>query len=109
MIRNYNSSRIARAKSRSILTHCVLANVNFGRSFAGLRVQQLVIFGRTLCVALVVSLLATSSPTAAPTMVAFAKDSERSAVSWVRSNELSAKFYRGLAYGYKNHQNWTPR
>ena len=63
-------------------------------------------FGRALSVTVVLSLLATSSPTAAPTMVTFVSETERSAVQWMRSNPLTLKLYRGLAYGYVRYRNF---
>ncbi len=57
-------------------------------------------FNRTLCVTLVMALLAASSPTAVPMVVGAVKGAERSAVSWLSTNALSAKLYRGVAYSY---------
>lgn len=55
-------------------------------------------FGRALGIILVVALLVSSSPTAAPSLVAFAKESEQVAVWQARDSALLDGLRQGLAY-----------
>jgi YD repeat-containing protein len=56
-------------------------------------------FGRALGLMLVISLLASSSPTAGPSLVSFAKDAEQTAVLRLRNSAVLSGLRSGLAFG----------
>src|SRR5882724_27801 len=59
-----------------------------------------------LCVVLVVSLLATSSPSAPSTIAGWAREGRLSVASWTSSNSLPTKLFRSVADGYGRYENW---
>lgn len=99
MMRVGHSVFAAAAKNLALSQSCIYFK---GRVLCALRRIEAAIagnFGPALSVTLVVSLLATSSPTAASTLVALAGESERVAVSRLRNSAVLSGLRRGLAYG----------
>ncbi|HEY2973413.1 MAG TPA: hypothetical protein VGJ48_12945, partial [Pyrinomonadaceae bacterium] len=75
-----------------------------GLSPARARVNRLL--GRTLCVVLAVSLLATASPSARHTIAGLARSSQMRAASWTSTNSLPKKLFSSVIEGYGRYENW---
>lgn len=61
----------------------------------------------TLCVALMVLLFVSSTPSAPQTIVVLSREWQVSLASWVRQNQFPTKLYRSLLDRYGRYSSWT--
>ncbi len=106
MMRVYHSVFAAMVKSLAFLQNRLGANKKARRvPFPGrARVDRQV--ARALCVVLVVSLLATASPSARHTIAGLARESRVRLASWTSPNSLPTKLFRSLADSYGRYESW---
>jgi YD repeat-containing protein len=76
-------------------------------SIGGAIDQRLKSTRRTLCVALMILLFVSATPSAPQTIVALSRERQESIASWLRSHQFQAKLHQSLQYGYGRYSSWT--